>query len=115
MAGQRASTARVIQRAVMLAPDPIIQPHCLEGTRFGLAHSLNAPGPRGPKTAVLGSLTPILGTAAFGSASANGGVAVKKGFVVLESLDVNEAGGFSLGGGLRRAAGIGPTRRSCLE
>src|SRR5690606_22862823 len=30
----------VIERAVILTPDPLIQPHCLEGTRFGLAHSL---------------------------------------------------------------------------
>ena len=91
MAGQRVSTAREIQRAVMLAPDPVIQPHGLEGTRFGWAHSLNAPGPRGPKTAVLGSLTPSVGTAAIGGAGASDGVAVRSGAVVLESLDVNEA------------------------
>jgi DNA-binding NtrC family response regulator len=30
----------VIERAVILTPDAMIQPHCLEGTRFGLAHSL---------------------------------------------------------------------------
>ncbi|MBU6366014.1 MAG: sigma-54 dependent transcriptional regulator [Gemmatimonadetes bacterium] len=30
----------VVERAVILTPDPIIQPHCLEGTRFGLAHSM---------------------------------------------------------------------------
>ena len=81
----------VIERALILTPDPIIQPHCLEGTRYGSAHSLNAPGPRGPKTAVLGSLTPSVGTAAIGSAAANGGVAVTSGAVVLESVDVNEA------------------------
>ncbi|MEI6741030.1 MAG: sigma-54 dependent transcriptional regulator, partial [Gemmatimonadaceae bacterium] len=32
----------VIERAVILTPDPMIQPHCLEGTRFGLAHSLGS-------------------------------------------------------------------------
>jgi DNA-binding NtrC family response regulator len=95
----------VIERAVILTPDPIIQPHCLEGTRFGLAHSLNAPGPRGPKTAVLGSLTPGMGTAAVGGAGANGGVAVKSGAVVLESLDVNEAERVLIGRALEASGG----------
>ena len=76
---------------MILTPDPIIEPHCLEGTRLGLAHSLNAPGPRYPKTSVLGSLTPSVGTAAIGGAGANGGVALKSGAVVLESVNVNEA------------------------
>ncbi|MEO7361275.1 MAG: sigma-54 dependent transcriptional regulator [Gemmatimonadaceae bacterium] len=31
----------VIERAVILTPDALIQQHSLEGTRFGLAHSLN--------------------------------------------------------------------------
>ncbi|MBC8087827.1 MAG: sigma-54-dependent Fis family transcriptional regulator [Phycisphaerae bacterium] len=31
----------VIERAVILSPESLIQQHCLEGTRFGLAHSLN--------------------------------------------------------------------------
>ena len=31
----------VIERAVILTPDAMIQQHSLEGTRFGLAHSLN--------------------------------------------------------------------------
>ena len=31
----------VMERAVILTPDALIQQHCLEGTRFGLAHSLN--------------------------------------------------------------------------
>ena len=39
----------VIERAVILTPDPLIQPHCLEGSRFGLAHSLGAPSIR-PRT-----------------------------------------------------------------
>jgi len=79
----------VIERAVILTPDPIIQPHCLEGTRFGLAHSLNAPGPRGPRAAVMGAL----------GAAPSGGVATpsappgagRPGTVVLESLDVAAA------------------------
>src|SRR5690606_34899234 len=40
----------VIERAVILTPDPIIQPHCLEGTRFGLAHSLGAASRQGRLT-----------------------------------------------------------------
>ncbi len=36
----------VIERAVILTPDAMIQAHCLEGTRFGLAHSLGGPGGR---------------------------------------------------------------------
>jgi DNA-binding NtrC family response regulator len=90
----------VIERAVILTPDPIIQPHCLEGTRFGLAHSLNAPG--GPKTAVLGSL-------GNGGATPAGGVAtmpaVKAGAVVLETLDVNEAERVLIGRALEASGG----------
>lgn len=51
----------VIERAVILTPDPLIQPHCLEGTRFGLAHSLGSPSTR-PRavssTSAAGTLTP---------------------------------------------------------
>jgi DNA-binding NtrC family response regulator len=79
----------VIERAVILTPDPIIQPHCLEGTRFGLAHSLNAPGPRGPRAAVMGALggTPAVSAAAVPTPPGAG----RAGTVVLESLDVAAA------------------------
>ncbi len=81
----------VIERAVILTPDPIIQPHCLEGTRFGLAHSLNAPGPRGPKAAVMGALgggaTPTAGVTSVPTPPGAG----RPGTVVLESLDVAAA------------------------
>jgi DNA-binding NtrC family response regulator len=57
----------VIERAVILTPDPIIQPHCLEGTRFGLAHSLGAPNMR-PRAFVAPSFcaAPALAVAAAG-------------------------------------------------
>jgi DNA-binding NtrC family response regulator len=32
----------VVERAVILSPDPILQPHSLEGSRFGLTHSLGS-------------------------------------------------------------------------
>jgi DNA-binding NtrC family response regulator len=102
--GNRRELQHVIERAVILTPHPIILPHGLEGTRFGLAHSLNAPGAGGPKTAVLGSLTSAMGTAAVG-AGANGGVAVKSGAVVLEPLDLNEAEWVLIGRALEASGG----------
>ena len=50
----------VIERAVILTPDAMIQPHCLEGTRFGLAHSLGAPSIR-PRTIPHAAPTPRFG------------------------------------------------------
>jgi two-component system response regulator AtoC len=64
----------VIERAVILTPDPMIQAHCLEGTRFGLAHSLGAPSirPRSISTpgvvpAIASRATPAVAGAATGS------------------------------------------------
>lgn len=68
----------VIERAVILTPDPLIQPHCLEGTRFGLAHSLGSVAVR-PRAIH----TPAGGTAAGGGSSGND--------IVLTSLNVNDA------------------------
>ena len=65
----------VIERAVILSPDPMIHAHCLEGTRFGLAHSLGAPSIRprsiptpGAVPAVATSTTPAGGMAIGGGA-----------------------------------------------
>ncbi len=68
----------VIERAVILTPDPLIRPHCLEGTRFGLAHSLGSTvvRPRAIHTPASSS--------AQGSGSSNGGI-------TLSSLNVNDA------------------------
>jgi DNA-binding NtrC family response regulator len=63
----------VIERAVILTPDPIIQPHCLEGTRFGLAHSLGAANIR-PRAFAPPSAVPVL--AVSGAAAAPGAVGV---------------------------------------
>ena len=77
----------VIERAVILTPDAMIQPHCLEGTRFGLAHSLGAVTARpartsGSSTAVA---TPPSGAPALPPNGARAGV------VALESLNVADA------------------------
>jgi len=86
----------VIERAVILTPDPIIQPHCLEGTRFGLAHSLGAPNMRprafatpgmggGPVLAVSGAM------AAPGASGVGGAPAASGGGIALTSLNVADA------------------------
>jgi transcriptional regulator with GAF, ATPase, and Fis domain len=85
----------VIERAVILTPDPIIQPHCLEGTRFGLAHSLGAPNMRprafappgmgsGPVLAVSGAMVAPGAPGVGGAPAAGSGIA-------LTSLNVADA------------------------
>jgi transcriptional regulator with GAF, ATPase, and Fis domain len=84
----------VIERAVILSPDPIIHPHCLEGTRFGLAHSLGGPSTRprafpaaGASAGVAGGAPPAVpmrDRAAEGESGPPGGVA-------LTSLNVADA------------------------
>ena len=84
----------VIERAVILSPDPIIHPHCLEGTRFGLAHSLGGPSTRprtfpaaGPGAPAAGGAPPAVAVrdrAAEGESGPPGGVA-------LTSLNVADA------------------------
>jgi DNA-binding NtrC family response regulator len=71
----------VIERAVILTPDPMIQPHCLEGTRFGLAHSLGAPSIR-PRTI---GVSPVMAIANGGPPTAG------PGSVNLQSLNVGDA------------------------
>lgn len=61
----------VIERAVILTPDPIIQPHCLEGTRFGLAHSLGAPNMR-PRVIATPGASPAIAGGASTSAAGTG-------------------------------------------
>ncbi len=86
----------VIERAVILTPDPIIGPHCLEGTHFGLAHSL---GPGASRAISLpgkaqGSVTAQPGihtaspSAPSGAATADG---LQSGHIALNSLNVAEA------------------------
>jgi DNA-binding NtrC family response regulator len=99
----------VIERAVILTPDPLIQPHCLEGTRFGLAHSLGGSALRPRAIGVPGATaTPRSGVplAVTGAAAAPGalnttrfgaGVASTStsqsdaGAIALSSLNVAEA------------------------
>ena len=78
----------VIERAVILTPDPLIPAHCLEGTRFGLAHSLGAPTirPRMMGGPVGGS--PAAGTMAVSAAPPNGN---SGGAINLQSLNVADA------------------------
>jgi DNA-binding NtrC family response regulator len=88
----------VIERAVILTPDPIIQPHCLEGTRFGLAHSLGAPNmrPRAFATPGIGGGGAVLAVsgamAAPGAAGVGGAPAAGGGSgIALTSLNVADA------------------------
>jgi DNA-binding NtrC family response regulator len=100
----------VIERAVILTPDPLIQPHCLEGTRFGLAHSLGgsalrprAIGVSGASGATPRSGVPLavtgaaaapgaLNTTRFGAgATAGSGNQSDAGSISLSSLNVAEA------------------------
>jgi len=77
----------VIERAVILTPDAMIQPHCLEGTRFGLAHTLGAASTRARPVGVAGA-TPAMGSMAVATGpTAAGG----NGAIALASLNVAEA------------------------
>jgi DNA-binding NtrC family response regulator len=82
----------VIERAVILTPDAMIQPHSLEGTRFGLAHSLGAPStrPRVIPTPGMGqaSLTP---SSAIATAMATAMATPGGGSIALASLNVADA------------------------
>ncbi len=80
----------VIERAVILSPDPIIQPHCLEGTRFGLAHSLGAMAIRPRTIGQTPSGSATVPTPAGGSRAAAGPGAAN-GVITLNSLNVEEA------------------------
>ncbi|MFY7921379.1 MAG: sigma-54-dependent transcriptional regulator [Gemmatimonas sp.] len=82
----------VIERAVILTPDPLIQPHCLEGTRFGLAHSLGAPNMR-PRAFAAPGMSPVVAVsdaaAALGAPGVVGGVHGSG--IALSSLNVADA------------------------
>ncbi|WP_439642414.1 helix-turn-helix domain-containing protein [Gemmatimonas sp.] len=85
----------VIERAVILTPDPLIQPHCLEGTRFGLAHSLGAPNMR-PRAFATPGMSPMLAVSGAAAAPAAAGAAGtagggNSGGIALNSLNVADA------------------------
>ena len=75
----------VVERAVILSTDPVLQAHALEGERFGLVHTLGA-GARGPARAA---------AAGFGDpASSNGhapDAAADPMTITLRTLNVAEA------------------------
>ncbi len=90
----------VIERAVILTPDPIIQPHCLEGTRFGLAHSLGSANMRPRAFATPGQgAAPVLAVSGAAAVPGAPGVAASpagtatpaSGAIALESLNVADA------------------------
>ncbi len=90
----------VIERAVILTPDPIIQPHCLEGTRFGLAHSLGSANMRPRAFATPGQgAAPVLAVSEAAAAPGAPGVAASpagmttpaSGAIALASLNVADA------------------------
>lgn len=90
----------VIERAVILTPDPIIQPHCLEGTRFGLAHSLGSANMRPRAFATPGQgAAPVLAVSGAAAVPGAPGVAASptgtatpaSGAIALASLNVADA------------------------
>jgi DNA-binding NtrC family response regulator len=83
----------VIERAVILTPDPMIQPHCLEGTRFGLAHSLGAPSMRPRSVGSSSGAFPAMGRggAGMGLAAAAPAKVAAGDAINLTSLNVAEA------------------------
>ena len=86
----------VIERAVILTPDSMIRPHCLEGTHFGLAHSLG-PGPSRStpySNKALESGTPQMSERMALPTTARGAVNTDEppsGHIALSSLNVAEA------------------------
>jgi DNA-binding NtrC family response regulator len=73
-----------VERAVILSPEPVLQPHAFDGQRFGLTHRWSGPVPARSMTAI----DALLGQ------GTNGGPPmqmVPEGAVVLTSLDVTEA------------------------
>jgi DNA-binding NtrC family response regulator len=69
-----------VERAVILSPETVLQPHAFDGQRFGLTHRWSGPTPIRPMLAI--------------GAAGNGGPPmqlVPEGAVVLTSLDVTEA------------------------
>jgi DNA-binding NtrC family response regulator len=74
----------VIERAVILSADPVLQPHAIEAERFGLTHAITgAPAPSGvPSYRAFGGMP----NDANGQADDDNPMRV-----VLTSLDVNEA------------------------
>ena len=75
----------VIERAVILTPDPMIHAHCLEGTRFGLAHSLGAPSIRPRSIPMPGAVSVAARTALPAVTTAANGT------IALASLNVADA------------------------
>jgi DNA-binding NtrC family response regulator len=69
----------VIERAVILNADPVLQPHALEGDRFGLTHTIGS------------GVTPMRALYASAASAANGTPAPDPKAVTLTSLNVAEA------------------------
>jgi DNA-binding NtrC family response regulator len=69
----------VIERAVILNADPVLQPHALEGDRFGLTHTIGS------------GVTPMRALYASAAGAANGAAAPDPNAVTLTSLNVAEA------------------------
>jgi transcriptional regulator with GAF, ATPase, and Fis domain len=73
-----------VERAVILSPESVLQPHAFDGKRFGLTHRWSGPTPSRSSLAVGALIAP----------GANGGPPmqlVPEGAVVLTSLDVTNA------------------------
>jgi DNA-binding NtrC family response regulator len=84
----------VIERAVILSPDPVLQASSLDGTRFGLTHGLDGSrsGERRRPSFPTPARSSSVGQPVLASAGRGAGAASAPGAgITLESLDVNAA------------------------
>jgi two-component system response regulator HydG len=72
-----------VERAVILSPESVLQPHAFDGQRHGLTHRWSGPTPIRPMSAI--------GPTPNGTTGGPPMQLVPEGAVVLTSLDVNEA------------------------
>jgi DNA-binding NtrC family response regulator len=88
-----------VERAVILSPDPVLQPYAFQGQRFGLAAAL--PAVSLPAYASPGAFSPAAYAAASGGTSSPG----ENGAIVLHSLNVDEAERVLIGRALEVSGG----------
>jgi DNA-binding NtrC family response regulator len=88
-----------VERAVILSPEPVLQPYAFEGHRFGLAQSL-------PEVALPAYAAPgAFSAAALAAASEGAAAPGENGAIVLHSLNVDEAERVLIGRALEVSGG----------
>jgi DNA-binding NtrC family response regulator len=87
-----------VERAVILSPEPVLQPYAFQGQRFGLAATL--PEVSLPAYAAPGAFSAAAYSAASGASSAG-----ENGAIVLRSLNVDEAERVLIGRALEVSGG----------